>query len=287
MNFDMLMKKNGVIFVLLICLQITIFGNANIPKKHYAQSPDLLEIPSHFGNTFQDTFFDFVDYHTSPLRWKESEWGTFWTVIGITGGLILVDHTIFFGVDPDKLTEFNQAIRPIHELGNWSVPGRTLPMIYFGSQLFKDYRLERATRIAIKSFLFQSLVNQTLKNVIYRTKQYDPYEFQFFSHQWELPSTGAIPSGHASNLWAVMSGYALAYKDDPYIPLLCYSLALTGSLALITDRSHWISDIYLGAALGYYSAELIMAMDDARTGYAIVPIFRTDGPALGVTFKFD
>lgn len=238
---------------------------AGLPRMNPAPKPiNIIDLPGKFGQEFVDTAVDYAAYWTVPFRWQEKEWGTFWTVVGITGAVILVDQPIWRNVDPGDFRSMNTALQSFHELGQWQHTAILLSSGYVGSYILQDPKLERASRIAIKSFLFQSMVNQGMKNLIYRTIIDDPYDFRVGPPKWQLPSSGAFPSGHASNMWAMMSGYALAYKDDPIIPWLCYGSATIGSALLVTNGDHWVSDIILGAALGYYSAEYMTYLDDKR-----------------------
>jgi membrane-associated phospholipid phosphatase len=244
-----------------------------------------LDFPTKFSEEFVDTATDYGPYWTSPFRWQEKEWGIFWTIMGVTGALILIDQPLFKSVDPKNFESINTPLNAFHEFGQWQYTAMVVGGTYISSYILQDVQLARASRIATKSLLFQSLVNQGLKNIIYRTKvEGKPYDFRLLPPAWELPSSGAFPSGHASNMWSVLSSFALAYKDDPIIPSLCYGSAMIGSVLLVTKRSHWISDIVLGAALGYYSAEYMTYIDDQRTGYTVMPLITQNKIGLSVDF---
>lgn len=244
----------------------------------------ILDFPTKFGEEFVDTAVDYGHYWTSPFGWKDKEWGIFWNVVGITGALILIDGPLFKSVDPKNFETLNTPLQAFHDFGQWQYTAMFTGGAYISSYILQDEKLNRASRIATKSLLFQSLVNQSLKNIIFRTKMDDPYDFRVSPPKWEIPSDGSFPSGHASNMWSVLSGFALAYKEDPIIPVICYTSATIGSILLVTNDSHWISDVVLGAALGYYSAEYVTYIDDQRTGYTILPIISENGVGISVNF---
>jgi len=254
-------------------------------SSQYLKPISILDFPSKFSEDFVDTAVDYGPYWTSPFRWQDKEWGIFWNIVGITGALLLVDQPLFKSVEPKNFESINTPLKAFHDFGDWRYTSVFLSATYIGSYILQDTKLNRAARIATKSFLFQSLVNQGLKNIIYRTKIDDPYDFRATPPSWKVPSSGAFPSGHASNMWSTMSGFALAYKDDPVIPVICYTSATIGSILLVTNDSHWISDIVLGAALGYYSAEYMTYIDDQRTGYTILPILGENRVGLSVNFN--
>jgi membrane-associated phospholipid phosphatase len=245
-------------------------------------TPTVTELPATFTREFIDTAGDYVNYWTLPFRWKADEWNTFWMVCGITGGLLVIDGPLFSYTEPRNVDTFNKISDPIKQIGNWKNPAIAVGGIYVASFILEDQKLHRASRIATKSLIFQSLVNQGMKNIIYRTIEENPFDFRLFPPEWMVPSDGGFPSGHASNMWAVLSSYAMAYEDDPVIPTVCYSLAGIGSLALVTNDNHWVSDIFLGAALGYYTAAYIRDIDDKRASYVIVPIVSPQAIGLSI-----
>ena len=261
LRFIQRMLTRGSVVALLGLMSLPISAGTPMPS---VATPTIGSLPETFLSEFGDAFHDYARYWTAPLTWNDTEWGTFWTIMGTTGALIIVDRPIYTTFDKKSWTPVKQSLDIFHQLGQWQYPGIVLAGIYTSSFVLEDSKLERASRIAIKSFVFQTLVNQGLKNLIYRTKIDDPYDFRIGPPNWRIPSDGAFPSGHASNTWAVMSAFAIAYRDDPIIPSLCYGAATISSCLLITNQDHWISDIVLGAALGYYSAEWMASIDDHR-----------------------
>lgn len=59
-------------------------------------------------------------------------------------------------------------------------------------------------------------------------------------------SQDSFPSRHAIMAWAVMTPFALEY-DSPWR----YGAAAIASLARVTRREHWVSDVVAGSLLGY------------------------------------
>jgi len=70
----------------------------------------------------------------------------------------------------------------------------------------------------------------------------------------------SFPSGHATLAFAAATVYAMEYKDKPLIPIVSYTGASLISLSRITENQHWVSDVFVGAALGYLSGRLVMRL---------------------------
>ena len=52
--------------------------------------------------------------------------------------------------------------------------------------------------------------------------------------------------------------FATEYKDIPVVPVIAYSAASLISLSRITENKHWITDVFSGAALGYFSGKMVV-----------------------------
>lgn len=249
-----------------------------------------MSIPADFMENLQYNPSDYAGYLTSPLRWDGEQWKTAGAIVGITGALILVDKPIFFSVNPDKIKTVNHILNPFFEMGNWQVVSITLPTLYLTSLVLQDPKLHHGTLMAMKSFGAEVLVTQGLKNLMYRTlnkneETSNPFEFK--GPRWEFPSEGVLPSGHAAIVWSIMTAYADEYKDDPVLPSLFYGSAILSNISLITTRSHWISDIFLGAAIGYYTAKTARYYDEKHElNTRIQPIVSSSFLGMGVTTRF-
>ncbi len=64
-------------------------------------------------------------------------------------------------------------------------------------------------------------------------------------------SFDAFPSGHTSTAFAIATVFAKMYSDRPAIPVFAYSAATIIGLTRLTEHAHWMSDVFVGAALGY------------------------------------
>jgi membrane-associated phospholipid phosphatase len=229
-------------------------------------------------------FNDYIPYWTSPLRWDNSQWMTAGAVLGITALLFMVDYPIFYALPQQDLETQPSLLRPFFELGDWERATNFLEFSWAFSVLVQDTKLRNATELAVKSFILEALVTQSLKNLINR--RIEGQVVQFPGPIWELPSSGGLPSGHATIAWSLMTSYAEGYRGDPVIPYLCYFTAVVSSITLVTTQSHWVSDIIMGAALGYYTAQAVVWLNADRAATQIHPVLRPQGPALALTHRF-
>lgn len=61
----------------------------------------------------------------------------------------------------------------------------------------------------------------------------------------------SFPSGHAAGVFSVATVIANRYRNHKWAPVLAYGFATAVSFSRVTTASHFPSDVFLGAALGY------------------------------------
>ena len=61
----------------------------------------------------------------------------------------------------------------------------------------------------------------------------------------------SFPSGHAISAWSLATVVAEEYKDRPFVRFGAYGFAALVSVARYTGRSHFLSDVLAGSAMGY------------------------------------
>src|SRR6185369_1691468 len=78
------------------------------------------------------------------------------------------------------------------------------------------------------------------------------------NHANAIRSYNSFPSGHTIAAFAAATVFAREYKDKPIVPIIAYSAATLIGLSRITENAHWISDVFAGAAIGYFTGRLIV-----------------------------
>jgi len=262
-------------------------NNTSLPQittPNLAPSSNYLEVQ--FIKPAKQNAVDFGFYLASPFQWNLDQWMTAGVVAGVTGMLIWVDKPIFDYFDKNHLKEVNNATDVFFKLGDKYVILYSLSGLFASGLVLQDVKLQHASYLAIKSFGFQIITTQFFKDLFLRRINGNPYQFE--GPKWNFPSDeGALPSGHAGFVWAVLTSYAEEYREDqPWVTTLCYTSATLSSLTLVTRQSHWISDIFMGAAIGYYTALSVRNMDKNNPGFTVYPMFIGSGYGVGVGTTF-
>jgi len=93
----------------------------------------------------------------------------------------------------------------------------------------------------------------------------------------------SFPSGHATLAFAAATVYAMEYKDKALIPIISYAGASLISLSRITENQHWVSDVFVGAALGYLSGRQVV---NNYHRYAKIQNAKMHGNNLSFNFQY-
>ncbi|MFL2948615.1 MAG: phosphatase PAP2 family protein [Nitrospinales bacterium] len=77
-------------------------------------------------------------------------------------------------------------------------------------------------------------------------------------------------------------------KKTPYIKPISYGLATLTGLSRINDEKHWASDVFIGAALGYFTSKTLLRLHNNKKGqhFTIYPRADSRGGGIVLSKKF-
>ena len=118
-----------------------------------------------------------------------------------------------------------------------------------------DYQVDSAL-LAAEAYADAAVVDLGIKAVTRRERPSDVLATGNFSDTFfaggKSPFKGSsFPSGHAAGAFAVATVVATRYHTHRWVPWAVYGFATAISLSRVTTLSHFPSDVFLGAALGY------------------------------------
>ena len=130
-----------------------------------------------------------------------------------------------------------------------------------------------AAMLALEGYVISGILTQALKYSINR----------------ERPdgTSRSFPSGHASSTFAVATAIAMVYHESKIIPPLMYSLATLASVARMVQDKHWASDIWIGAAMGFFFSRTIVKLHyKSRNRLTMVPVITPEQTSFAVYYRF-
>lgn len=139
--------------------------------------------------------------------------------------------------------------------------------MFAGSLILKDYRLMRTTGLMVEAFAFAQVIGGAGKMFFGRSRPFtekDARDFNFFQVSPKR-SIRSMPSGHTSSMFAMMTVLAKSY-DRWWIKAPAYTLGAAVAFQRIESRNHWVSDVVVGAALGYVVGSMLVHRHQNRPG---------------------
>jgi membrane-associated phospholipid phosphatase len=189
---------------------------------------------------------------TSPLEWEKTDWIIFSGTVAVTSGTFLVDkHSRFF-----SKTTFGDKLFSIDNVFNVIIPVIGIAGIYGSGLIFDDSKIRNLGLQLVESCVYAGIVTSVLKSTTGRSRPYvgkgnmDWHPVQFNTDQT------SFPSGHATLAFAVSSVMA-NYLDNIYWKVGWYTVASLVGTARIYHDKHWLSDVIMGSAIGYFIGDYV------------------------------
>ena len=67
----------------------------------------------------------------------------------------------------------------------------------------------------------------------------------------------SFPSGHAAGAFAIAAVFSYEYRDHIAVPITAYSLATLVDASRLGARQHWLSDLFVGSAIGFLTGRYV------------------------------
>lgn len=233
---------------------------------------------------------------TSPFRLSTKtalQWGG---IALLTGVLIANDEAIYksfkdFQADNSWVDWWSPKITTMGDGGfNVGVSG----LFYLSGLLFKDPKAKETAKLTLLTYIHTGLVVQLMKHLTGRQRPsvdegkdhwHGPSGFFKRYSPYQLPKYDAFPSGHTISIWGTATVIAHMYNKSPLVPVICYSLATLTGLSRVTEDTHWLSDVVLGAALGFAIGKFVVKTRRSKK-IQLLPTTAGNKPGLGLAICF-
>jgi hypothetical protein len=215
---------------------------------------------------------DLKQEFTAPFHFTRRDWGTFGKFVLIEGALFLVDESV--QQHALHLRESNSGVRNVSKyVTRFGGSYEAYVLVALGGYgfIFKNEKLKTTTLLATQAYITGAAMESFFKFLSGRQRPYyyDPREIDaepkfhgpFTSYGKSIDGkriNSSFPSGHTTVAFAAATVFAMEYKDRPLVPLISYSAATLIGLSRITENKHWITDVFAGAALGYFTGRLVV-----------------------------
>lgn len=69
--------------------------------------------------------------------------------------------------------------------------------------------------------------------------------------------SNSFPSGHAVEAFAIATVFERRYRDHKWVPFIAYGVAGLICFSRLTLQSHFLSDVFMGSAIGYVTGRYV------------------------------
>jgi membrane-associated phospholipid phosphatase len=206
---------------------------------------------------------DQKDIWLFPLQLgKGRHWAPTLAVTGVTAGLIAGDphDTAYF-----RRTQRFEGFNDVFSGRNTAVGMAIVPAAFLVVGHFRhDSYAEKTALLAGEAYADSAIVDFAMKVTTRRLRPSDiapngNFSDTFFSSS-KSPSgiNTSFPSGHAAAAFSIATVFAHRYRRHRWVPWVAYGAAGAISFSRVTTQSHFPSDVFLGAALGFTISEFVV-----------------------------
>jgi len=176
-------------------------------------------------------------------------------VVGATVGLVALDpiDARYFR----RTSYFNGFNRVLSGANTFHSIVAVLVALYATGLLRKDSKMKKTALLAAEAMGNSYLVVTAMKDIDRRLQPIAIAPDGNFSHSWFDDhsrygrSDGSFPSGHEIHAFAIATIVARRYGKHRWVPYVAYPLAALVGFSRVTLSAHFVSDVFMGGALGY------------------------------------
>jgi membrane-associated phospholipid phosphatase len=190
---------------------------------------------------------------------KGHDWLPTVTVVGITAGLV--------ALDPRDAPHFRRTATFDDFNGAFSGKNTALEMALVPATFYaiglgrRDSYAKKTALFAGEAVLDSTVLEVVMKAVSHRLRPSDiapagDFSDTFFHRKKVFSSS--FPSGHTIEAFSIATVLARRYRSHHWIPWVAYGAAAAIGFSRITLQSHFPSDVFLGAALGYSVSRFVV-----------------------------
>jgi membrane-associated phospholipid phosphatase len=194
-----------------------------------------------------------------PIRLVQGQdWTPTAAVLGTTAGLVAFDPSEagYFRHTPTFHGFNNVFTGNATAIGMGAVPAS----LYAIGLIRSDSKMQHTALLAGEAMADAAILTTVLKNATRRVKPAGFPASGNLSDSWfekrgspssYIKGNGSFPSGHTMEAFSVATIIARRYQNHRWVPYAAYGLAAVVGFSRLSLSVHFLSDVFMGGALGY------------------------------------
>ena len=212
----------------------------------------------------------------SPVHFSGEDWLKTGAILGGTASLFALDRTGRVWATRGQSSTADNFATAGRDYGNAAYALSLSAALYAGGLAFDSKDVRVTGLLAIESICFSGAITNIFKVAAARSRPYvgkGPFDF----HGFKIDDQNAsFPSGHSTVAFALSSTLA-GRIDNTWGKVLLYSLATLTAVSRVYNDEHWVSDSFLGAAIGQVVGSTLVRYhrnDGEESSFSISPTQR-------------
>ena len=250
-----------------------------IISQHFSQNSTFMVD----GNLFIETSWNGL---TQPLHWDSDDFKTLGYVVLSAGAFYLLDNKINSAVQNNK-SNFFDSIESIGDKFGKPAAGTLLALSLFTTGIITEDQWIRETATLLSSTLlvsglYQSFSKASVGRARPRAGQ-DNHTFKPFN---DSSGYHSFPSGHTTVSMSIALVMGHQVKQS-WLKYTFYSLGGITMWSRLYSNAHWSSDVFLGAALTYFSFKTNLSfLKEKKSGSKTALLLLPSTNGLSLSYQF-
>ena len=217
------------------------------------------------------TLDDMKQQWTSPFRATSKNWLQVGMFAALTTGVVLGLDKPVNRYTVEQIRTNKSAVSAslyVTNFGGW-YETYTLAALGAYGWIFKKDKEKTTTLLATQAYITGAAIETVMKFLTSRQRPsyYNAVTGQN-SHVFHGPfyhfmksdsySYQSFPSGHTTVAFAAATVFAMEYRNIWFVPIISYSAATAIGLSRVVQNAHWISDVLVGAGLGFITGRQVV-----------------------------
>ncbi len=274
--------KHKYLFIVFLVVVLVFIGSAGYLNGQTSTSRNKLDF-----NYLKQIGRDTVSVVSSPAHWKGKKLFTLAAVAG-TGILCFAfDQSIKEWSDVNNKGLFDDIWESITNSGNGVFLSGLMASYYIVGELFNLDNMRKTALLGIESFIISGVVVGILKYSIGRARPFTGESSTSFHPFSSASRNYSFPSGHASSAFSVATVIA-EHSKELLVDVTAYGLASLVAMSRIHKNKHWLSDVFIGSAIGYFIGKKISDLNrgDSADRLKIGLQFGSQKRAFSLSYSF-
>jgi membrane-associated phospholipid phosphatase len=290
-------KAAAVLLILCLLSAAGLLGQEAVDPP--APAADVAVVPAQEKalSRYRSNFFrDEAEMWTEPLHLAGKDLLICGTVLAATGFLVANDEGIYgnFKTFQGNNSWVDKVSPAVTMLGDWGVDCGIAGLFFLGGVIARDHRARDTGLMAWEALLHTGILCQVVKHLAGRQRPwvengsdhwYGPSAFFKRYSQNFFSRYDSFFSGHTVSAWSLATVIAENYKNHLWVPISCYSLATLVGLSRLTEDDHWLSDVFVGAILGFAVGKMVVRNQNKRM--QVSPSLAANGIGLALSYRID